>query len=81
MKQLIDKLYHTGRLLPDEFRALLSNRNDELYGYLSERPEKARVRNYGHDVYIRALEFTNYCRNDCLYCGIGKATAVRSVIV
>lgn len=40
MKQLIDKLYHTGRLLPDEFRALLSNRNDELYGYLSERPER-----------------------------------------
>ena len=67
MKQLIDKLYHTGRLLPDEFRALLSNRNDELYGYLSEKAREARVRNYGHDVYIRGLiEFTNYCRNDCL---------------
>lgn len=76
MKQLIDKLYHTGRLLPDEFRALLSNRNDELYGYLSEKAREARVRNYGHDVYIRGLiEFTNYCRNDCLYCGIRKSNS------
>ncbi|MDR1956517.1 MAG: [FeFe] hydrogenase H-cluster radical SAM maturase HydE [Treponema sp.] len=26
---------------------------------------------YGHDVYFRGLvEFTNYCKNDCYYCGI-----------
>ena len=30
--------------------------------------------NYGKDVYIRGLiEFTNYCKNDCLYCGIRKS--------
>ena len=29
---------------------------------------------YGRDVYIRGLiEFTNYCRNDCYYCGIRKS--------
>lgn len=28
---------------------------------------------YGHDVYIRGLiEFTNYCKNDCYYCGIRR---------
>jgi len=29
---------------------------------------------YGNDVYLRGLiEFTNYCRNDCLYCGIRRS--------
>ena len=33
--------------------------------------DEVRRENYGTDVYIRGLiEFTNYCRNDCYYCGI-----------
>ena len=29
---------------------------------------------YGNKVYIRGLiEFTNYCKNDCLYCGIRRS--------
>ncbi len=29
---------------------------------------------YGEDVYIRGLiEFTNYCKNDCFYCGIRRS--------
>ena len=29
---------------------------------------------YGKDVYLRGLiEFTNYCRNDCKYCGIRRS--------
>ncbi len=31
---------------------------------------------YGQDVYIRGLiEFTNYCRNNCYYCGIRRDNA------
>ena len=74
MKQLIDKLYHTTKLEPDEYKALIDNRNEELCGYLSEKAREVRIRHYGHDVYIRGLiEFTNYCRNDCYYCGIRKS--------
>ena len=74
MKQLVDKLYHTGGLEPDEYRILINNRNEEVYGYLSGKAREVRVRHYGHDVYIRGLiEFTNYCRNDCYYCGIRKS--------
>lgn len=74
MKQLVDKLCHTGDLEPDEYRILINNRNEEVYGYLSEKAREVRVRHYGHDVYIRGLiEFTNYCRNDCYYCGIRKS--------
>ncbi|MDR0555158.1 MAG: [FeFe] hydrogenase H-cluster radical SAM maturase HydE [Treponema sp.] len=43
---------------------------------------KVRERHYGKDVYFRGLiEFTNYCKNDCYYCGIrrsnGKAERYR----
>ena len=43
---------------------------------------KVREQFYGKDVYLRGLiEFTNYCRNDCRYCGIrrsnGKAERYR----
>ena len=35
---------------------------------------KIREQHYGKDVYLRGLiEFTNYCRNDCKYCGIRRS--------
>ncbi|MDR3144972.1 MAG: [FeFe] hydrogenase H-cluster radical SAM maturase HydE, partial [Treponema sp.] len=37
---------------------------------------KVRERYYGVDVYFRGLiEFTNYCKNDCYYCGIRRSNA------
>lgn len=76
MKRLIDKLYQTTELSPEEYRELLDNRSPELSEYLFEKARAVRIENYGHDVYIRGLiEFTNYCRNDCYYCGIRKSNA------
>ena len=35
---------------------------------------EARKSIYGDEVYLRGLiEFTNYCRNDCYYCGIRRS--------
>ena len=35
---------------------------------------KVREEHYGRDVYLRGLiEFTNYCKNDCYYCGIRRS--------
>lgn len=75
MKQLIDKLYETNELLPSEYGELIDNhRNSELSEYLFEKAREIQVQNYGQDVYIRGLiEFTNYCKNDCIYCGIRKS--------
>lgn len=74
MKQLIDKLYETGDLAPAEYRELIDGRNPELAEYLFEKARDVRIRHYGYDVYIRGLiEFTNYCRNDCYYCGIRRS--------
>ncbi|NLK86522.1 MAG: [FeFe] hydrogenase H-cluster radical SAM maturase HydE [Clostridiaceae bacterium] len=76
MKQLADKLYTTGRLMPDEYKSLIEGRNNELSEYLFEKARSIRIRNYGHDVYIRGLiELSNYCKNDCLYCGIRRSNS------
>lgn len=74
MKQLIDKLYETCTLSPEEYKVLIDNRNPELSEYLFQKARKISNDNYGHEVYIRGLiEFTNYCKNDCYYCGIRKS--------
>ena len=44
--------------------------DDELH----KVADKVRKENYGNFVYIRGLiEFTNYCKNDCYYCGIRRS--------
>lgn len=74
LKYLIDKLKTQSSLTRDEWTALIVGRTPELAGYLFELASKERHLHYGHDVYVRGLiEFTNYCRNDCLYCGIRKS--------
>ena len=74
LKYLIDKLKTQSSLTLDEWTALIVGRTPELAGYLFELARKERHLHYGHDVYVRGLiEFTNYCRNDCLYCGIRKS--------
>lgn len=74
MRHLIDKLRTNGNLAKDEWRTLIDNRSPELSEYLFENAREVRETFYGKSVYIRGLmEFTNYCKNDCLYCGIRKS--------
>lgn len=49
-------------------------------GEKEARDAKAeRDRFYGNRIFIRGLiEFTNYCKNDCLYCGIRKSNTCAS---
>ncbi len=74
MKALIDKLEKKRNLTNEEFVALISNRNPELDKYLFEKAVAIRNKHYESDIYIRGLiEFTNFCKKDCLYCGIRKS--------
>ena len=74
MKQLIDKLRQNMSLTKEEWICLIENRTPELAEYLFSRAREAQEEHYGKDVYIRGLiEFTNYCKNDCYYCGIRKS--------
>jgi len=74
MKQLIDKLMAERSLTRDEWIRLIDNRLPENADYLFTCAREIRHCYYGSDIYIRGLiEFTNYCRNDCLYCGIRRS--------
>jgi biotin synthase len=74
MKQLIDRLARDHILSQAEFGALLEGRNDDLAAYLFEKAVAVRKQVYGNTVYLRGLiEFTNYCKNDCYYCGIRRS--------
>lgn len=74
MRELIDKLRDTQSLDKSEWIQLIEGRNSEVSEYLYEQARIVRERHYGNDVYIRGLiEFTNYCKNDCLYCGIRRS--------
>ncbi len=74
MKSLIDQLYHTNDLDAENLLQLLNNLNDKNTLYLHRCADKVRKANYQDKVYLRGLiEFTNYCTNNCLYCGIRHA--------
>lgn len=74
MKNLIDKLYETSVLTKEEYVSLISSHTDKDSEYLFSLAREVRQKYYGKDVYIRGLiEFTNYCKNDCLYCGIRRS--------
>ena len=73
MKKLIDRLHVTGSLDREQWIQLLSERSEETDQYARDLGNKVRQQIYGNDIYVRGLiEFTNYCKNDCYYCGIRK---------
>lgn len=54
-----------------ELEYLLKTQDAALLEELRERADAVRRTIYGNQIYMRGLiEFTNYCRNDCYYCGI-----------
>ena len=54
--------------------ALLVSMDKEDFDHLCKRACEVREQIYGKDVYLRGLiEFSNYCRNDCYYCGIRRS--------
>ena len=74
MKDLILKLEKENRLTKAEWIHLIDGRTAELAEFLFERAREVRHTHYGRKVYIRGLiEFSNYCKNDCYYCGIRKS--------
>ena len=66
---LIEKLKNEHNLTDAEYAALTEceSANEPL----AKAADEVRRSVYGDEVYIRGLiEFTNYCKNNCYYCGI-----------
>lgn len=71
---LIDRLETQHSLSLKEYAFLIRNRTQESMDYISPKARRIREEKYGTSVYVRGLiEFTNICKNDCLYCGIRRS--------
>lgn len=68
---LVEKLIEQGFLSKDEYITLLGSYTEEQRLRLQARAVELRKQYYGNKVFVRGLiEFTNYCKNNCYYCGI-----------
>ncbi len=71
---LINKLNSVHSLTLEEYESLLKYRTEESTELLQKFALTAREGIYGRDVFIRGLiEISNYCKNDCFYCGIRRS--------
>ena len=68
---LIDTLIKEKRLTLEELSHLIETCSDEELAYASKKAQEISKQIFGNKVYIRGIiEFSNFCRNNCLYCGI-----------
>ena len=73
MTGLINRLRTHHRLDAEEYRALLLCEDAGTVDALHRQAREEAVSRFGHKILLRGLiEFTNRCRNNCLYCGIRK---------
>ncbi len=73
VNSLIDELHKNGNLNDEDFLYLLGNISENNLEHLFSLSKQRREENYSNKVYMRGLiEFTNYCNQGCLYCGISK---------
>lgn len=71
---LVDKLERNKTLSKEEFIELLNDNSEKTISYLTDKAVEIRKKVYENHVYIRGLiEISNYCKNNCLYCGIRKS--------
>ena len=58
----------------EQLEYLLTTENKDCLEMLREEAAQTAQKIYGNQVFIRGLiEFTNYCKNDCYYCGIRRS--------
>ena len=71
---IIDKLKKEQTATKEEIVFLLENITDEELKVLRRKAQVTAIMNFRKDIYIRGLiEISNYCKNDCLYCGIRRS--------
>ena len=76
MRELIDRLDRQKRLELEEWTALLSGFDAGTADYAARRARELSLERFGKRVYFRGIvEFTNICRNDCLYCGLRRSNS------
>lgn len=73
-RQFVDKLDRNDNFTEEELLDFIMNIDEDIKEYLFEKARKKRDEVYGNVVFFRGLiEFTNICKNDCIYCGIRRS--------
>lgn len=71
---LIDTLYHEHTLTTAQLFYLLTHWQDAPMNELANKAKLTSQKYFGTSIYTRGLiEISNYCKNDCYYCGIRKS--------
>lgn len=78
--KIIEKFLEQPRMGKRDYEELLKvSEEEEAARLLREKAAAVRKKYYGNEIYVRGLiEFTNYCRNDCYYCGIRRSNGEAS---
>lgn len=73
--EIIDNLYLKSDISHSECVSLLNEyKNDKVREYLFSKSSYITEKIFNKKIYIRGLiEYSNYCKNDCFYCGIRKS--------
>ncbi len=72
-KELADILQRERKLSPDGYKRLVTARDAQLLDHINALARETAQANYGNAVFVRGLvEVSNYCRNNCYYCGIRR---------
>ena len=72
---LLNKLHTHHSLEKKEWCALLAQYgNETLRQAAADMAQQITIERFGNGVFVRGIvEFSNYCVNDCLYCGIRRS--------
>ena len=71
IEQLIEQLVSEHTLPQEGYEQLIAGADHEVAQILADTAVEIRKRFYGDAVFVRGLiEFSNYCKNDCYYCGL-----------
>ena len=73
IRNQIDQLFQDRDVKDAVLKELILLPDGEEADYLGKKADAVRQENYGRKVFLRGLiEFTNYCKNNCYYCGIQR---------
>lgn len=74
MNEIISRFLKERRLSEGEYKLLIESFSEENAEILRNEAVRLRKEVYGNSVFIRGLiEISNFCKNDCLYCGIRRS--------
>lgn len=71
--QLISSLFSDHDSDDETLKLLIGLEDETATDFLYKKANELRQQHYGTKVFLRGLiEFTNYCKNNCYYCGIQR---------